>query len=132
MTEAIEANELRVQMAEETKEAAAMRVKDLQEKLQATEAALEKERLISQEALNVQASAEADLSAVKDISHKVLGDCRTLQDRIQELENERKAPSEAEAKIWELERARGNWKRRISTCGDNCRSCSRPSQRVGP
>lgn len=107
VAEAIEAGERRASYVEENAEGRVKRVEmlceALQEKLTSTEAALEKERLISKEALDVQASAESDLSAVKDISHKVLGDCRTLQARIQELEGERRSPPDAEAKIWRLE-----------------------------
>jgi len=111
VAEAIEAGERRAQVAEE---AAVERIREvelqchaLRLKLEATEGALEKERLISQEALDVQASAEADLSAVKDISHKVLGDCRTLQARIQELELERNSSSEAQGKLRSLEQTCG-------------------------
>lgn len=111
VTEAIEAGERRAQVAEEAAweriKEVEMRCQGFQEKLLATEMALQKERLISQEALDVQASAEADLTSVKDISHKVLGDCRALQVRIQELELERNDPHEAGARIWTLEQTCG-------------------------
>lgn len=108
LTEAIETGERRAKVAEES---ASDRVREadvvsqgLRERLEAAEAALEKERQISKQALDVQAASQADINGMQEVSLKVLGDCKALQARIKDLEEERAASHDARASFEETSR----------------------------
>merc|ERR1719174_2769900 len=80
-------------------------------KLKDAQAALEREKHYSQQAVEAQQTAEADLRTLEDKSRDVLHDCRALQATVSELEDdqERKAKyiEVLEKKVREWEVAKG-------------------------
>mmetsp|Transcript_107685 Transcript_107685/g.169981 ORF Transcript_107685/g.169981 Transcript_107685/m.169981 type:complete len:1257 (-) Transcript_107685:15-3785(-) len=102
--ELVESEKLRARKAEESANErvmqAAYEARALHAELIEAEALTERERLRGAEAIDSQASAEADLKALEGNSRAVLIDCRNLQAKVQELEAER---ADFRARINELE-----------------------------
>ncbi|CAJ1360775.1 unnamed protein product [Effrenium voratum] len=84
---------------------AAIQVQTLQERLREAEATLERERQQFRLAQDAQAAAGADLRQLEENSRTVLADCRSLQQKVKELELERGAFLEVQAKSEEEKRS---------------------------